>query len=82
MTRKERNMVIAVMNSENYEWMSLGGTEAEAKEAIRNQWNYQQTVLVHNGVKNKPDIFGNIQEMEKEYDIDIIKLSPGECKFW
>jgi hypothetical protein len=75
-------MYIGIMDSESLEWMSLGHTETEAKQAILDSWNSHQRTLVHNGSINTPLIFGSIIDLEKEYDIEINKIEPGECKFW
>lgn len=74
-------MIVAIMSSETMEWYSLGRDEKEAKEAILHSWNKNQISLVKSGWKNEAETFADVEKMEKEYDIEIIKLNPGECIF-
>ncbi len=79
-------MYIGIMESESYDWMSLGRTAKEAKQAILDQWNNHQQCLVENNIQTKEeaeeDSFDTIEEIDNEYGISVTKINPGECKFW
>lgn len=69
---KKQKRFIAIMNSESFEWIALGDTEAEAKEAIRKAWNkrdaYKRERLT-------------LEELEDWYGIGIYELSAGQCEW-
>ena len=73
-------MFIAQMDSESLEWIALGNTISEAKEAIRERWNENQQRLVQNGWKNQPEYYGTVKQLERDYDISITELEAGQCE--
>lgn len=73
-------MFIAEMWSESRTWLSLGETKHEAKEAIRKKWNESQKDLVRSGWINIPHIYKSVEDLERNYDIDIVCLNAGECE--
>lgn len=71
-------MFIATMDSESKQWMALGETEREAKEAISDKWNQVQRLLVEAGWKNKPELM-SAKKLDEYYGITAYELNPGEC---
>ena len=74
-------MFIATMDSESKQWMALGETAREAKDAISDKWNQVQRLLVEAGWKNKPE-FMSAKKLDDEYTIEIVELNPGQCETW
>ena len=72
-------MYIAQMDTERYDYMSLGNTEADAKNAIRDKWNANQRTMKEQGWINTPHYYRTIEAMEKDYDITVFQLESGQA---
>lgn len=71
-------MYVAIMESETTEWVALGETKREAKEAISDKWNEVQRTLVQNGWINESDTM-SVNKLDEYYGITAYELNPGEC---
>ena len=63
-------MYVALMDSENYQWVGFGSTKTKAVESIVTKWN--------NGMREP---MGH-KELDDYYGITIIKAKDGECECW
>lgn len=70
-------MYVATMDSESFEWMALGTTEEEAKEAILKAWNDAQNTLVSMGWDG--NFYESVEDLEEDYEIRVEELTPGQC---
>lgn len=70
-------MYVAMMDSESFEWMALGTTEEEAKEAILKAWNDAQNTLVSMGWDG--NFYESVEDLEEDYEIRVEELTPGQC---
>lgn len=60
-------MYIAIMNSENYEWIGFGKTELKAKNAIGKEWN--------SGTREAM----TVRELDEYYGIYVVEYADGKC---
>ena len=70
-------MYVAIMDSESFEWMALGTTEEEAREAILTAWNNAQSRLVK--MDWEAYFYESVEALEEDYEIRIEELTPGQC---
>ena len=63
-------MYIAIMHSENYEWIGFGKTELKAKKAIAKEWN---------DGRREPMTLAKLDEY---YGIYVVEAVDGECCIW
>lgn len=66
---------IAIMNSENYTWVSWGKTEESAKRGILKEWNRQ--------AKECPWMLKmSLKALEEYYGFNVSELSEKECELY
>lgn len=80
-------MYVARMFSETMEWVALGNTEEEAKNAILTEWNEKQRRLENYRWERGYDgeesyYYDDVEALEEDYDIAVFKLMPGTCEAW
>ena len=79
-------MYVARMFSETMEWVAIGNTEEEAKEAILKKWNEHMDNLAKYDNYGRYDWesgkYESVEMMEMDYDIAVFKLMPGTCEAW
>jgi len=72
-------MVVALMDSENYEWVALGETESEAANCILKEWNRRQKEFEKRGYK-QAECFKTWHELSDWYGIRFYHLEKGQCE--
>lgn len=65
---------VARMESENYEWVAVGTTEDEARNAIAIEWNKGRGSVRRDTM--------NRDELEEYYGISCDFLKFGECEWY
>lgn len=73
-------MYVAMMASESRDWISLGKTREEAKDALLKAWNDRQHKLEGRGWNTY--YFETSEELEEEYGINVMALAPGMAIDW
>lgn len=72
-------MVVALLDSFNYEWMALGRSEKEAKEAIKSKWNEHQKDISKQDPEYTPVLYKSTDKMEEDWGIWVEEIDPGQC---
>lgn len=76
---------IAQMESESYSWIAAGLTEEESKKALLKEWNKHQKELKEIYERDpffRAHIYKSVEALERNYDICVYELEPGQAERW